>query len=195
MAAYGEFQAGAGQGVESLVLLTIGTGLGSGIILQRNLWQGAGGFAGELGHVTVNPEGDTCRCGSRGCLETEVSSLKIIKNYQDLSGERKTMTSEDVFYLAQDGKETASRAFEIAGRFLGIGVSILINMLNPEKILLGGGVMKSGNFLLQPALKEARFRSYKASFDSCRIEKAILGNRAGFIGNALWARDQFKAVE
>jgi len=192
MAVYGELKTGAGQGAKSLILLTIGTGVGSGIVLDGNLWQGASGFAGELGHVTVNPEGDKCRCGSRGCLETEVSSKKIIKNYQEHLGKKKKVTSEDVFYLAQDRDEAAIKAFIRAGKYLGIGLSILINLLNPEMILLGGGVMKSGDILLQPAFKEASLRSYKASFDSCRIEKAILGNRAGYIGSALWARDRFR---
>jgi glucokinase len=190
MAAYGEFKTGAGQGVQSVILLTIGTGVGSGIILQGELWQGVRGFAGELGHVTVNPDGDKCRCGSRGCLETEVSSLKIIKNYQSLSGKGEDITSEDIFRLAKERDESALAAFLQAGKHLGIGLSALINLFNPEKILLGGGVMRAGDVLLCPAKEEARFRSYDASFNSCQIERATLGNRAGFIGCALWARDR-----
>ena len=79
MAAFGEFKSGAGQGVQSMILITIGTGVGTGVILNGELWQGRCGFAGELGHVTVNPKGEKCKCRSRGCLETEVSAPKIVK--------------------------------------------------------------------------------------------------------------------
>jgi len=189
LAAYAEFLLGAGQGAKSLVLLTIGTGIGTGIILDGKIWQGACGFAGELGHICVNPEGDVCRCGSRGCLETEVSAPKIARHHRSICGSSEEFNSEEIFFRAQKGDEAALRAVARAGYFLGIGLSVVINFLNPEKILLGGGVMASGDLLISPALEEARKRSYRAAFDCCRIEKADLGNKAGFIGAALWARD------
>jgi glucokinase len=192
LAAYGEYCQGAGKGAQSLVLLTIGTGVGSGIILDGRIWQGACGFAGELGHACVNPEGDRCNCGSRGCLETEVSASKIIKVYNNLSQTEKELSPEDIFLAAQKGDEAALKAFDHVGYYLGIGLSIVINLLNPEKILLGGGVMESADYLLPPALEEAKKRSYSASFECCRIERTQLGNKAGFIGAALWARDNLK---
>jgi len=192
MAAFGEFKCGAGQGVQSMVLLTIGTGVGSGIILDGKLWLGKCGFAGELGHVTVNPKGERCNCGSQGCLETEVSAPKIVKNYNTLRKKREEITGEQVFHRAEKGGKAALQAFSQAGFYLGIGLSIAINFLNPDKILLGGAVMEAGDFLLSPALKEAMKRSYKASFRCCRIEKASLGNKAGLIGAAMWAQDQLK---
>ncbi|MFC2169990.1 ROK family protein [Acidobacteriota bacterium] len=193
MSAYGELKFGAGQGVQSLVLITIGTGVGSGIILDGRLWQGACGFAGEMGHITVNPEGEKCRCGSQGCLETEVSASKILKNYQTACRFEEDLTAEEVFFRAQKGDSAARKAFVKAGRYLGIGLASVINFLNPEKILLGGGVMRSGDFLFLPALKEARSRSYRSSFLCCSIEKTRLKNKAGFIGAGFWAKDQLNS--
>ena len=190
MAAFGEFKCGAGQGVQSLIFLTIGTGVGSGIILDGNLWKGKCGFAGELGHVTVHPDGDMCNCGCQGCLETEASAPKIVKNYNSLKKTEEEISAEEVFRRAKAGDKAARQAFALAGKYLGIGLSIAINLLNPEKILLGGAVTAAGDFLLSPALEEVRKRSYRASFKCCSIEKASLGNKAGFIGAALWAREQ-----
>jgi glucokinase len=190
MAAFAEYKMGAGRGVQSLILLTIGTGIGTGIILEGRLWQGLCGFAGELGHATVNPEGEKCCCGSHGCLETEVSAPKIAKIYKDLKNKEGEIEAEEVFQRAREGEEEARRAYAQAGYYLGIGLSLAINLLNPEKILLGGGVMEAAEFILPPAREEARKRSFCASFECCSIEKAALGNDAGFIGAALWAKDQ-----
>jgi len=190
MAAYGEWRCGAGRGVSSMVHLTIGTGIGSGIILNGELWHGRCGFAGELGHITVNPDGDLCQCGNRGCLETEAAAPKIVRNYKDLSKTKRPIKAEEVFDKAARGEVAAIKAFGIAGTYLGIALGIVINMLNPEKIVLGGGVMTTGDFLLPPAVEEAARRSYRASFACCSIEKALLGNDAGLIGAALWAGAQ-----
>jgi glucokinase len=188
MAAFGEFKYGAGRGAQSLVLLTIGTGIGSGIILDGKLWEGEGGYAGELGHITVNPEGTPCPCGGRGCLETEASAPSIIKNYQALTGQTDVADSRDVYLLAKAGVPAALESFKKCAYYLGIGLGIVINFLNPEKILIGGGVVSAGNFLLGPAVEEARRRSHRISFAGCRIEKASLGNDAGLAGAAAWAR-------
>ena len=192
MAAFGEFKCGAGKGAQSLVFLTIGTGVGSGIILDANLWMGKCGYGGELGHMIVNPEGERCNCGSRGCLETEVSASKIVKKYSALRKTKENISSEEVFRRAKKGDEHALRAFAQAGYYLGIGLGTVINFLNPEKILIGGAVMAAGDLLLRPAIEEAQKRAFKASFECCQIEKATLGNKAGFIGAAMWAKEQAK---
>ncbi len=194
MAAYGEYRCGAGKNTHSLVLLTIGTGVGSGIVLNGRIWEGACGFAGEMGHLTVNPGGEPCNCGSQGCLETEVSAHKIVKNYLDLVPTSSDVRAEDIHRRAKKGDTAAKQAFAKAGKYLGVGLSLAINLLNPEKILLGGGVMEAGNFLLAPAIEEASKRSFAASFRCCRIERAILGNKAGFIGAALWAKEKMPAI-
>jgi len=190
LAAFGEYKLGAGQGVQSLVLLTIGTGIGTGIILDGKLWQGKCGYAGELGHVPVNPEGDPCLCGSQGCLETEVSAPTIVRNYKDLNKLDEEVSAEEVYRRAKKGDPEALQVYARAGHFLGVGLAIAINLLNPEKILLGGGVMKAGDLLLASALPAAEERSYTPAFDCCRIEEAALGNTAGFIGAALWSKEQ-----
>lgn len=189
MAAFGEYKSGAGREAHSLVLLTIGTGLGSGLILEGKIWQGACGFGGEMGHATVNKDGDRCNCGSRGCLETEVSGPKIVRNYANLTRSQDSLDAKDIFKRARRGDQDAVEAFSIAGRYLGIGLSIAINLLNPEKILLGGGVMAAGELILEPAVKEAKTRSFRSSFECCSIEPAALGNRAGFIGAACLSKE------
>ncbi len=190
MAAFGEYKCGAGKGAHSLVFLTIGTGLGAGIILDGKLWRGKCGFAGELGHVTVNPEGEKCNCGGQGCLETEVSAPKIVRNYNVIRKKDEEISGEEVFARAKKGEMAARQAFAQAGHFLGIGLGIAMNLLNPDKILLGGAVMSAGDLLLSPALEEVKKRAYKASYQCCKIEKASLGNKAGFLGAALWAKEQ-----
>lgn len=189
MAAFGEYKKGAGQGVHSMVFLTIGTGLGTGIILEGKIWQGVCGFGGELGHAAVNSNGEPCKCGSRGCLETEVSAPKIVKNYHLLNPIDNITDAEQVYEKAKASEKAAREAFAMAARYLGIGLSIAINLLNPEKILLGGGVMKAGDFLVKPAIHEAQKRSFKAGFDCCSIESAVLGNQAGIIGSAYYAKE------
>lgn len=192
LAAFGEYMYGSGRGVQSLVFLTIGTGVGSGIILDGELWQGKCGFAGELGHITVNPEGIRCNCGNTGCLETEVSAPALVRNYLNFSGSTEQLTAKDIYLRARAGDQAARKSFERCGYFLGIGLGIVINFLNPEKIIIGGGVMNAGQWLLKPAISEARKRSNPVSFACCHIQKATLGNEAGFIGAAAWARKQLE---
>jgi glucokinase len=190
MAAYGEYRCGAGKGIQDMILLTLGTGVGSGIIIDGELLHGQCGFAAEMGHIVVNPEGERCNCGSHGCLETEASASPIIRNYKQLTGTDETLTAEEIAKRAKRGDEAARKSFDRAGYYLGIGLATAINLLNPKKILLGGGVMASGRLLLIPTIEEARRRSYKASFDCCSIEKASLGNDAGLMGAASWAKDR-----
>ncbi len=192
MAAYGEWKHGAGRDAHSLVLLTIGTGVGSGLILDRKLWQGRCGFAGEIGHITVNsgPTNLLCNCGNYGCLETEVSAPKIVRNYVNMVGSGGELTAEDIYNRAKQGDPAAIESFADCGYYLGIGLGIVINLLNPGLILLGGGVMAGGEFLMEAAVDQARKRSHRVSFACAAIAKAGLGNDAGLIGAAAWARDQ-----
>jgi len=192
LAAFGEYIYGSGRGAQSLVFLTVGTGVGSGIILEGELWQGKCGFAGELGHITVNAEGERCNCGNIGCLETEVSAPALVRNYQHFSGTTGELTAKDVYLRARAGDEAARKSFNRCGYFLGIGLGIVINFMNPEKIIIGGGVMDSGRWLLTPAISEARKRSNPVSFACGHIQKASLGNDAGLIGGAAWAKRQLE---
>jgi len=193
-AAFGEWKYGAGRGASSLVFLTIGTGVGGGIVLGDRLWRGGCGYAAEIGHVVVNPDGALCNCGIRGCLETEASAPAIVRKYQALTGRRTPMDTKEIYNRAKDGEPAARDAFAQAGYYLGIGLGIAINLLNPEMILLGGGVMTTGEFLLRPAVEEARKRCYPATFACCRIERASLGNDAGLIGAAAWGRENLRSA-
>jgi glucokinase len=188
MAAYGEFRHGAGRGARSLVLLTVGTGIGGGVILDGKLWEGHGGYAGEFGHITVNPEGERCACGRIGCLETEASAPRLVRNYQALSGRTDVTDSRDVYLRAKAGESAALESFRKLAYWLGIGIGIVITSLNPEKVLIGGGVVSAGKLLLDPVVEEARRWSHPIPFAGCRIEKAALGNDAGLVGAAAWAR-------
>ncbi|MGQ9471141.1 MAG: ROK family protein [Candidatus Aminicenantales bacterium] len=192
LAAYGEWAVGAKDKPLSLVHLTLGTGIGSGIILEGRIWHGAAGFAAEIGHVIVNPEGELCRCGNKGCLETEASGPAIVRHYRMYSGGKVFLDAKEVARLAKKGDAAARRSFSRAGYFLGIGLGIIISTLNPEIIVLGGGVMASGQLLLNPALHEARRRCFRAAYASTVIRRAVLENDAGFIGAGLIARTKLE---
>ncbi len=189
LAAYGEYTAGAGSGAQSLVLLTVGSGIGTGIITDGKILRGACGFAGEMGHIRINPQGDLCLCGLRGCLETEASAARIVQDYNNLSPDRTVQAADEVTLLAQTQDPHAIEALARAGRALGKGIAVALTLLNPGTVLLGGGVMQAGEFILEPARQTAREHSYPAAFECCSIQPAALGNRAGFIGAALYSRD------
>jgi glucokinase len=190
LAAFGEYRCGTGRGVRHLIHITLGTGVGSGIIIDGRILRGRCGFAAEMGHMTVHPDGVRCRCGSQGCLETEASARAIVENYRQLTRSATSATAEDIAARARKGEDAARRSFERAGFYLGVGLGIALNLFNPEKIVLGGGVMESGDLILPSAIAEAGRRAYKASFACATIEKAALGNDAGFIGAAAWVRDR-----
>ena len=188
-AAYGEFLIGAGQGTRHMVHLTVGTGLGSGFILDGKVFEGALGYAAEFGHTVVQPDGRPCTCGSRGCIETIVSTTGILLT----AGEKMIdapSTSEAVFEAARRGDRGALEVFEETGTFLGIACSNLINLFNPDMIAIGGGVMASGDLLLAPARREARRCAFGPSFDHCAIVQSKLWPEAGVIGAAMLARDR-----
>ncbi|HEX7503143.1 MAG TPA: ROK family protein, partial [Acidobacteriota bacterium] len=171
----------------SFIHLTLGSGIGSGIILDGRGWQGACGFAAELGHLLVNSRGRACGCGNSGCAETESSEAGIVKSYQEYAGSSYPLSSRDVFHLLQKGDESAQRAFQRAGGFLGILFSQIVYALNPECISIGGGVAAAGEALLGPAREELSRRVIAKAFACTRIQPARLGNAAGMAGAAALA--------
>jgi glucokinase len=197
--AYAEFVCGAGVGIKNMVYLTLGTGLGSGLILNGSLFVGGYGFGGELGHTTIDPEGRMCACGNRGCLETIVSATGIVMTAQEkmkngtptllrqLDG---PLTSEMIFDAAGRGDAVARATFEQTGKYLGIACANLINLLNPEMIVIGGGVMASGEMLLHSAIEEVHRRAFAPSARCCEIVQSRLWPEAGMIGAAMLARDR-----
>ena len=196
MSAWGEFACGAGVGASDLACITLGTGVGCGLILNGLPYSGHSGYAGEAGHMIVDPDGLPCPCGGQGCLETVASATGIVAlarrrletdpsgRLQDLG---QPLTAKAVHNAALQGDSLALATLDEAGRYLGIACANLIALLNLEIIVIGGGVAAAGELLLEPARTHTRMRTYKAAFDACRIVPAKLGNNAGIIGAALLA--------
>jgi glucokinase len=193
-AVYGEYWAGAGRGKETIVLLTLGTGVGGGIIIDGGLLRGVEGMAGEIGHLTVEPEGEPCLCGNRGCLESYASARGIYARYARLAGkvpedgEDGPPGAASVFARAQEGDDLARKAFSEAGKYLGIAMAALVNIINPEAIIVGGGVLPAWGFFMPAAEKEMLERAFQAPAEMVELLPAALGDRAGCIGAAglLW---------
>jgi glucokinase len=202
-AAYAELQAGAARGRRDVFFVTLGTGIGSGLIIDGKIYRGATGFAGEFGHMTIDPEGIECACGNIGCLETIASGPNIVRRtrerlYRDRTSSLsrlaiprdRELTAEDIARAASEGDEMAQVMMERTGMFLGIAIAAVVNLLNVEMVVMGGGVMEAGDLILKPTVKETRRRAFPPSFNSCEIAIARLGPSAGVIGAALLARDQ-----
>jgi glucokinase len=187
--AYAEFVCGAGAGTRHMAYLTLGTGLGSGLILDGRLFTGTSGYGGEFGHTVINSDGRLCGCGNRGCLETVVSGTGIVRTAEE-KGMRGPLTAEIVYEAAAGGDATAQEVFKETGTWLGIACANLINLLNIEMIVIGGGVMASGEFLLETARHAAGRHAFPSSFRDCQIVQSKLWPDAGVIGAGMLARDR-----
>lgn len=187
----GEWMAGAGKGMNSLVLLTLGTGVGGGLILNNKLWNGEYGTAAEIGHTVVDPDGLPCSCGGNGCLETVSSATAMantarewIKDGQSCGydGDIEQLTSADLFELALQGDELAIRVFERAGSALGVALSNVFNILGLENAIIGGGAGQTFQFLEQAIRKEINQRAFAVDPAKIRLERSILGDMAPLVG-------------
>jgi len=198
-AAAGEFWKGSGKESDSMIMLTLGTGLGGGIILNGELWRGEGGMAGEIGHIIVDPDGPECNCGNNGCLESFVSAeaiRRIVRNSRELS--EKTLNIEQdnipekIRDLAMEGDDESIRIWDEFGRFLGIGITSLVNLLNVECITVGGGLSNAWDLFIDKAEKEIELRALEGPKKKLKISRGELGDDAGIIGSAYLA---FKSLE
>jgi len=185
-AALGEKWMGAGRDVDDLVLLTLGTGIGGGIISEGRILRGSLGMAGELGHITVVPNGNPCGCGNRGCVEKHASATAIAAMARMLGlGD---LTSKQVYDLALSGNQKAQTIFVSMGQALGIVLAMLINTFNFPLYLISGGPLAAWDLFAPPMIEEAMRRSFtfRDTFESkaTRVEKAQLGNEAGLYGAA-----------
>ena len=200
-AAWGEFRFGAGKDARHLILLTLGTGVGGGVISHGVLLSGARGTGGELGHITVQPTGPRCGCGNRGCLEALASGTAIGHRAQQLADEkpdsalgrltaRRALVGEDVLELARAGNEDCLGVLREAGTWLGIGLADFVNLFDPEVIAIGGGVSEAGDLILDPARRELWLRSNSPSRDLVEIREATLGAKSGMLGAAALARTE-----
>jgi len=202
VAAYGEWKCGAARGSSNAFFVTIGTGIGAGLILGGQLQRGARGFAGEFGHFKVEMEGLECACGSSGCLETLASGPNIVRRVREkvfidpafsvsqlASDMEGTLTAQRVFEAAAAGDQLASIVLNETGGILGSAIASVINLLNVDVVVLGGGVMAEDNLLLDPIRNRVKTDAIAVSFEGCRIVGAELGPDAGIIGAALLAGD------
>lgn len=199
-AAYGEYKVGAGRGSRDMFYITIGEGIGGAIIIDGKLWTGASGFAGEVGHITIDTDGAECLCGNTGCLETVASGPNIVRRANERLNRdstsslsklamNKDFTADDMAREATEGDDFALMMIERTGKFIGTGVASIINLLNIERVVLGGGVMQAGDLILNPIIQEAKRRAFQPCFEATQIVVASLGADAATIGAALLARD------
>ena len=197
VATLGELNFGAGKGCQNLVCLTVGTGVGSGIVLNGQLVRGASMTAGEIGHVVVErTDGEICGCGSRGCLEAYASGPSIVKMAKDyIAGGKSTKFKEIaagneitpfmVYEAAKQGDAVAKQIFNIVGEYLGVALVSVVNLLNPEKIIVGGGVGQAGDLLLNPVREAIQRRCIPTSAAAVEVVPAQLGESAGVVGASL----------
>lgn len=197
-AAMGEWWKGAGAGSRHLVYVTVSTGVGGGLVLDGKLYRGASDTAGEIGHVVVEPDGPLCSCGRPGHLEAVASGPAIARwtlerlregRASVLAG-KEALSSRDVAEAAERGDGLAQEAFQRAGRYLGLAVAGLLNLLNPEVVVIGGGVARAGRWLFDPLLQAAREASFDRPWKAARIVPAALGDHAGLVGAAYVAMEQ-----
>ncbi len=189
-AALGEWWKGAGSGADSLFCITLGTGVGGGIILDGKVWHGASSIAGEIGHTTVIRDGIKCTCGNIGCLEAYACSGGILKrvnvallNERD-NGLQPLTNLKQVDQMATQGNETVLNVIKETGVILGIAIANIANLLNPEMIVLFGGVTNLGEHLVVPLKEEVKGRAFKKATESLRIELSQLGDNSGILGAA-----------
>jgi len=191
----GEYRFGAGRGFNDLICFTLGTGIGGAVLTDGKLLRGPEGFAGELGHITLDPNGPLCGCGNRGCLETLASASAIVRRANEIMDEKEIKTSLSE-YLEKEEKLTASliaqeankgdflaqKVYEEVGRWLGIAIGSLANVFNAHLFLIGGGIANAGDILFNPMKEEAFKRALPGIRDKIEIKKFKFGEDAGVIG-------------
>ena len=195
VATLGEFMFGAGKGTENMVFITASTGIGGGAVINGKLFRGTTGNALEIGHTIVANEGPRCGCGNIGCAEALGSGTAIgkrakeavatnvetsLKNYENV-------TSKEVFKEAANGDRVAKNILETSLNYLGIAVANTITNFDPEKVVIGGGVINGGSIVLDTIRRVVGERALKTFADSCTVEKAVLGGKAGVLGAAALA--------
>ena len=195
VATLGEFMFGAGKGTENMVFITASTGIGGGAVLNGKLFRGATGNALEVGHMTVSTEGPRCGCGNVGCAEALGSGTAIGKRAKEavLSNVKTSLknydnvTSKEVFKEAANGDRVAKKILNTSLTYLGIAVANTITNFDPEKVIVGGGVVNGGDIVIDTIKNVVEERCMAAFVENCTIEKAVLGGKAGVLGAAALA--------
>ncbi len=194
-ATLGEWWLGAAKGGKNVVGMTIGTGIGGGLILDGRLYHGASDVAGEIGHTTIDVTGRRCKCGNYGCLEAYASGPSIAERareqldgdhdsimYTLVDGQLENLTAAIVYDAAKKGDATALEVVRETARFLGAGIANLLNVFNPDVVVIAGGVTQAGETLFEPLRREVRKRAFAAAVDACRIVPGSLPGNAGVVG-------------
>ncbi len=183
-----EWKFGAGKGVSDMVCLTLGTGVGSGLVLNGHLYRGQGNAAGELGHVPLNEHGSKCNCGGSACLETYIGNSRLLARAHAIMG-KKDLTLEGMSALAEAGNKKALSFWNETAEHLGNSLVTVVNLLNPIRIVIGGGVSNSHRFLFPAAAKVIARRAMSTQSSMVKIVRAALGNDAGIIGAQVLVRN------
>ncbi len=204
-AALGEFNFGVARGVRNFIYITLSTGIGGGIVIDGKIYSGAIGAAGEVGHMTIDDEGPICNCGNRGCWETLASGTALAREarrrikegirtsiLEYAEGDVEKVTAQVIHSAAEQGDSLAKELIARTGYYVGVGLANLINIFNPELIVIGGGLSNIGGMLLEPAFKVAGERAYKEAFQAVRFASAELGRDSGVLGAAAFALQEMK---
>jgi glucokinase len=194
-ATLGEWWCGAAKGGRNVIGMTIGTGIGGGLILEGKLYHGASDIAGEIGHTTIDANGRRCKCGNYGCLEAYASGPAIAVRAREqlevdgdsllhrlVDGDVSRITAQTVFEASKREDPVALEVVRDTAHFLGVGVSNLINIFNPDTLVIAGGVTQAGDLLFDPLRAEVRRRAFKAGVDACKIVPGALPLSAGVVG-------------
>jgi glucokinase len=202
-ATLGEWWCGAAKGGRNVVGLTIGTGIGGGLILDNKLYHGASDAAGEIGHTTIDSTGRRCKCGNYGCLEAYASGTAIAVRAREVlendepsimnamvEGDLSRLTAQNVFEASKRGDAVALEVVRDTAHFLGVGISNLINIFNPDTFVIAGGVTQAGDLLFDPLRAEVRRRAFKSAVEACRIVPGALPLSAGVVGAVATFRAQ-----
>jgi glucokinase len=197
VACYGEYWMGAGQGAETMAVFTLGTGVGGGIVVFGRLLRGIDGTAAELGHITVQRDGRLCGCGSHGCLEAYASVTGMVRTaiegldkgkdslIKEMCGsDIERITGKMIFEAAQHDDKLAKKVFRETAAWLGIGIASMVNVLNPEKVVLCGGMIAAGDLLFDPVRATVRENAFEVPAKRCEILPAGLGGDSGVFGAA-----------
>jgi len=206
-AALGELYFGAAQGTHNFIYITLSTGIGGGIVINGKIYTGAIGTAGEVGHMTIDDNGPLCNCGNKGCWEALASGTALAREAKRriregaktsvlkyVDGDAEEITAQIIHSAAEQGDKLAKDLIARTGYYVGVGIANLINIFNPELIVIGGGLSNIGDMLLKPAFKEAAERSYKEAFQAVRFVSAGLGRNSGVLGAAAFALQQMKEI-
>jgi len=207
-ATFGEWWQGAGKGARTLVGLTLGTGIGGGLVLNGEIHHGASDAAAEFGHMTIDTTGRKCKCGNYGCLEAYASGPNIAARAVEgidagiqsvltdlVEGDLDAITAATVYEAVVLGDSFAHEVMRETAKVLGVGIANLLNALNPDAVVIAGGVTRAGEHLFEPLLKEVRRRAFRSAVTACRIVPAALPETAGVIGAAaVFKKERFGSV-